>query len=94
MDSLQTIYLLENKKLLLIDSLGIYNVKSFKPEIILLRNSPKINLKRLIDSLQPELIISDGSNYKTYQERWSKTCDAKKIPFHQTGKKGAFIYIY
>ena len=93
-DSLQSIYLLNNKTLLVVDSLGIYNVKYFKPHIILLRNSPKINLKRLIDSLQPELIISDGSNFKSYQERWSKTCEAKKIPFHQTGKKGAFVYSY
>ena len=93
-DSLQSVYDINNKKLLVIDSLGIYNVKSFKPNIILLRNSPKINLKRLIDNLQPELIISDGSNYKTYQERWHKTCKAQKIPFHQTGKKGAFVYDY
>jgi len=93
-DGLQSIYIINNKNLLVVDSFGIYNVKSFKVDIILLRNSPKINLKRLIDSLQPELIISDGSNFKTYQERWSKTCDAKNIPFHQTGKKGAFIYNY
>ena len=93
-DSLQTIYSLNNKKLLIIDSMGIYNIKSFKPVIVLLRNSPKINLKRLIHSLQPELIISDGSNYKTYQERWSKTCETKKVPFHQTSKKGAYVYSY
>ena len=93
-DSLQSIYIINNKNLLVVDSFGIYNVRSFKVDIILLRNSPKINLKRLIDSLKPELIISDGSNYKTYQERWSKTCDAQKIPFHQTGKKGAYIYRY
>ena len=93
-DSLQTLYSLDNKTLFVIDSLGIYNVNSFKPEVILLRNSPKINLKRLIDSLKPELIISDGSNYKTYQERWLKTCETEKIPFHQTSKKGAFIIDY
>jgi competence protein ComEC len=93
-DSLQSIYLLNNKNLLVVDSLGIYKVKSFKASIVLLRNSPKINLKRLIDSLQPELIISDGSNFKTYQERWSVACEEQKIPFHQTGKKGAYVYVY
>ena len=94
LDSLKSIYKLNNKNLLVIDSLGIYNVKSFKPNIILLRNAPKINLRRLIDSLHPELIISDGSNYKTYQKRWSLTCETKKIPFHQTNKKGAFVLSY
>jgi competence protein ComEC len=38
------------------------------------------------------LIIADGSNYKSYQERWQQTCIAKKIPFHQTSKKGAYIF--
>ena len=94
LDSLKSIYKLNNKNLLVVDSLGIYNVKSFKPNIILLRNSPKINLRRLIDSLHPELIISDASNYKTYQKRWSLTCETKKIPFHQTDLKGAFVLSY
>jgi competence protein ComEC len=91
-DSIHSVYQLKTNKILVIDSIGIYNIKTFIPDIILLRNSPKINLKRLIDSLQPKLIISDGSNYKSYQERWAKTCKAQKIPFHQTSKKGAFIY--
>jgi competence protein ComEC len=93
-NSIESVYHQNNKNILVVDSLGIYNVKTFQPNIVLLRNSPKINLKRLIDSLQPELIISDGSNYKTYQERWLRTCTAQKIPFHQTGKKGAYIYSY
>lgn len=91
---LESVYDVYGKKLLVIDSLGIYNVKSFKPELVLLRNSPKINLKRLIDSLKPELIIADGSNYKSYVARWKKTCEVQKIPFHQTREKGAFIFKY
>lgn len=91
---LQSIYPLKSEKLLVIDSLGIYNVKSFRPEYILLRNSPRINLNRLIDSLNPKLIIVDGSNFKTYAERWKATCEQQKIPFHQTSEKGAFVYRY
>jgi competence protein ComEC len=93
-DSIQNIYQIGNKMLLVVDSLGIYKSLSFKPELILLRNSPKINLNRLIDCLQPELIICDGSNYTSYQNRWQATCEAKKIPFHKTSEKGAFIYKY
>jgi competence protein ComEC len=48
----------------------------------------------LNDSLHPELIICDGSNYKTYQERWKLTCEAKKIQFYQTSEKGAFFVNY
>ena len=93
-DSIKNIYTFDNHKLLVIDSLGIYKTTLFKPTIILLQHSPKINLERLIEQLQPQLIVSDGSNYKSYQERWKATCEAKKIPFHQTSKKGAFIYRY
>ena len=93
-DTLQTLYKIDNKFLLVVDSLGIYNFKSVHPQWVLLRQSPKINLNRLIDSLDPELIIWDGSNYKSYQERWKLTCQAKKIPFHQTSEKGAFVVHY
>lgn len=89
-DSIYNVYQTMNKTLLAIDSLGIYNI-SFKPDYILLRNSPKINLKRIIDSLKPELIIADGSNYKTYIKRWEATCLKEKVPFHQTSEKGAFV---
>lgn len=91
-DTLQTLYTLGSKHMLVIDSLGIYNIKTLQPDIILLRDSPKLNLTRLIDSVKPKLIIADGSNYKSYQERWRQTCTAKKIPFHQTSKKGAYIF--
>lgn len=93
-DSTQNVYLFNNRKLLVVDSLGVYNTNTFKPDMVLLQYSPKINLERLINTLQPDMIISDGSNYKSYQKRWAKTCEAKKIPFHQTSKKGAFIYCY
>ena len=93
-DSIQRLYKIDDKLLLVVDSLGIYTVKSVKPQWVFLRQSPKINLDRLIDSLQPEFIIWDGSNFKTYQDRWKLTCEAKKIPFHQTSEKGAFYFQY
>ena len=93
-DPLKNIHLLKSTKLLLVDSLGIYNVKSFKPDYILLRQSPKINLSRLIDSIKPKVIIADGSNYKSYLDYWETVCEKRKLPFHQTGKMGAYIINY
>ncbi|WP_431133921.1 ComEC/Rec2 family competence protein [Psychroserpens mesophilus] len=89
-DSLYDVYKTPHKTLLVIDSLSVYKV-SFKPDYILLRNSPRVNLKRVIDSLKPELIIADGSNYKSYIKRWKTTCLKEKLPFHQTNEKGAFV---
>ncbi|WP_299778026.1 ComEC/Rec2 family competence protein [uncultured Formosa sp.] len=91
-EPLKSVYSINNKTLLVIDSLGAYNVKSFKPHFVLLSHSPKINLTRLIDSINPKEIIADGSNYKSYIKQWEKTCKHKKIPFYQTGKKGAYIF--
>jgi len=85
------VYQFENKKILVIDSLGVYQIKKIKPEIVLLQQSPKINISRLIDSLQPKLIIADGSNYKTYVKKWKKTCEQKNTPFYNVSQKGAYI---
>lgn len=91
---MKPIYLLGEKTLLIIDSLGTYQVKRFKPDYVLLTQSPKININRLIDSLRPKYIIADGSNYKTYLKHWKATCRKRKVPFHQTGKQGAFSINY
>lgn len=63
---------------------------STKNSVILMRNSPKINLDQLIHSSQPKLIIADGSNYKSYIRRWKNSCIQAKIPFHATGEKGFY----
>ena len=89
-DSLKSVYSFKQKTIMIIDSLGIYKVKSFTPDYVLMCNSPKINLDRMIDSLHPKHIIADGSNYTSYVNRWKKTCLKRKLPFHHTGTKGAY----
>jgi len=77
------------KKILCIDSLGVYNPNQ-KPEVIVLTQSPKINLQRLISTVKPQQIIADGSNYKSYIKLWKLTCEQEKIPFHATAEKGFY----
>jgi len=89
-DRLQNVYRLNDGYLLRIDSLGVYQIPTLKPEYVLLTHSPKINLNRMIDSLQPKYIIADGSNYRSYVHRWKAAAQTKKIPFHYTGEKGFF----
>lgn len=77
------------QNVLVVDRLGIY--RGIEPvETVLLRQSPKIHLEALIDSIQPELIIADGSNYPSFIRRWEKTCAEKNIRFHATEKDGAY----
>lgn len=88
---IKNFYKIRNRFLLVIDSAGIYQLPKLKNNMILLRNSPQINLDRLIETLNPKIIISDGSNYKSYVKRWRETCQQEQVPFYYTGKKGAFV---
>ncbi|RMA66488.1 competence protein ComEC [Ulvibacter antarcticus] len=88
--SLPKVLKYNNQIILVLDSLGVYPKISEKP-IVILTSSPKLHLERLIDSLQPKLVVADGSNYTSYVNRWRKTCAQKKLPFHHTGNKGALI---
>ncbi|GGE99667.1 hypothetical protein GCM10011518_06350 [Flavobacterium limi] len=78
-----------NKKIFIIDSTGIYQ-KKFQPDILLLIQSPKINLDRILKSLHPKIIIADASNSYSIQKYWKATCLKQKIPFHATNEKGFY----
>ena len=81
-----------NKKIVLfIDTAGVYNLTDLQQPILVLRQSPKINIERLINRLQPTIIIADGSNYKSYVRRWKATCLKLQIPFWSTDELGAYI---
>jgi len=79
----------KQNKILVIDSLGV-SPKNQQPDIIILSQSPKINLERTIQNAKPKMIIADASNYRTYMERWKTTCIKEKIPFHSTVEKGFY----
>ena len=84
-----TVFKFRDQTILVLDSLGIYPTNT-SIDIVVLTHSPKVNLDRLIQRLKPTQILADGSNYRTYVDRWRATCKNKKLPFHHTGTKGAF----
>ncbi len=81
-----------NKNVLIIDSLGVYPTRETSVDYLILTQSPKLNLERVISSIQPKNIIVDGSNYTSYVNRWKETCLKQKLPFHATGEKGAYYF--
>ncbi len=83
-----TVYFKGNK-IRVLDSIAIYP-KNIKPDIILLTQSPKINIDRMLKNLKPKLVIADGSNYKSNLKLWQNSCEKQKIPFHATAEKGYF----
>ena len=78
-----------NKKIVIIDSLGMYP-RNVRPDIMLLRQSPRMNLDRVFLTCKPKLVIADASNYKSYSALWKSTCIKEKIPFHNTYEKGFY----
>jgi competence protein ComEC len=89
--SIQNVIQINKTKLLIIDEKCVFSIP-IKPDVILLTQSPKINLERLITELQPKLIIADGSNFKNLIEHWQKTCVQKNILFHSTSEKGYYKF--
>ncbi len=88
---LQNSYNLGIKKLYVMDSLGLFPLEK-EYDYVLLTQSPKVNLERLLASIQPKMILADGSNYPSYVKRWKQTCAEKAIPFHHTGEKGFYVF--
>ncbi len=62
-----------------------------KNVIVLLSNSPKINLERFLENNAPKIIIADGSNYRNFVQNWQQTCNKRKTPFYSTEQNGAYI---
>jgi competence protein ComEC len=82
-------FMFNGQSFVIIDSTSVYP-KLHPIDYLVLTESPKIHLERVLDSLQPRQVIADGSNYTSYVNRWRATCLKRKIPFHHTGEKGAF----
>ncbi|SHI49516.1 ComEC/Rec2 family competence protein [Flavobacterium terrae] len=88
-ENLKNFYYFDDKKIVVLDS-NIPHETIKASEVIILRNSPKINLERLLENSNPKIIIADGSNYKSYIKLWAETCRNKNIPFHSTYEKGYY----
>jgi len=83
-------YQWEESRLYLVD--GKLPIPSFSDDTVylLLVNSPRIHLGRILEASHPVEVIADGSNYPSFVARWRASCEALNIPFHYTAKKGAY----
>lgn len=86
---MQNVLSFRQKRILIVDSVGIYQTK-LKPNVVILTQNSKINLERLIKTSQPMLIIADRSNFKNYIRSWKRTCQKANIPFHAIAEKGYY----
>ncbi|MEN2414147.1 ComEC/Rec2 family competence protein [Flavobacterium mesophilum] len=88
-NQIKNVLFYNGKKIFIIDSSGIYKNK-IQPDILLLTQSPKINLDRVLQEIHPRIIIADASNSNTIQKKWKRSCLKKNIPFHATAEKGYY----
>lgn len=86
---LENTLVFDNKKILIIDSLGVYPEKA-NPDIVVISQSPKLNLDRMLQTIKPKIIIADRSNFKSYILLWEETCKKNKILFHNINEKGFY----
>ena len=88
---LNNVMLINNKKVFILDSTTMY-ASNIKPDILIITQSAKINLERLLKVWKPKQIVVDGSNFKSYMKLWEATCIKEKIPFHNTNEKGFYKF--
>lgn len=86
---LENVLFFKNKKIIIVDENGIYNISS-KPDVVVIRQNARINIERLILTSKPKIIIADKSNSYTSIKRWKAACIKYKIPFHAIGEKGFY----
>ena len=77
------------KRIFILDSTK-KRIPNLHPDILILTQSTKVNLDRILKELQPQIVVADGSNYKNIQLSWKKSCAKQKIPFHMTREKGYY----
>jgi competence protein ComEC len=86
---LQNLLYFKQQKMLIIDSSCVYT-KGIHPDVLVIIQSPKLNMQRLLKTYKPKEIVVDGSNFKSYIRLWEATCRKEKIPFHYTNEKGFY----
>ena len=89
MNNPSNVYYFKGKKILVLDSSSVY-LNNYKPDILILTQSPKVSLERIFKSWKPQQVVVDASNFKSYVKIWEATCKKEKIPFHATAEKGFY----
>ncbi|QBA65010.1 ComEC/Rec2 family competence protein [Muriicola soli] len=72
-----------------IDSAGILPEVFGNLRGLILTQSPKVHLGRILEQSCPERVIADGSNFPDEIKRWKRTCRTYGIPFYSTAEEGA-----
>ena len=76
-----------DQSILIIDSL-IYDYSGVKADVVVLKDNPKINLERVIETTSCKQVIFHPSNKQWRRRLWKDFLDKKNIPYHDMREKG------
>ncbi|HLW14540.1 MAG TPA: ComEC/Rec2 family competence protein [Flavobacteriaceae bacterium] len=88
---LPRLFKLGQQTYLQVDSTAVYPDSVPEGSIVILQQSSRINLDKLLNDVSPKLLIADGSNYPSSVRRWQETCIKTKTPLIYTADKGAIL---
>jgi competence protein ComEC len=87
------VYALQNKKLMIMDS-TVY----FKPiehkiniDVLVISRNIRINMKELLSTIEPKLIVFDASNSLWKITKWKKECEALNLRCFSIKDQGALV---
>ncbi|MCV6628617.1 MAG: ComEC family competence protein [Flavobacteriaceae bacterium] len=86
---LQNRYDYRGKCILRIGRSDVVNYPLGKVDVLWLTENAKVHLERLLKWYRPNLVVADGSNFPDVVERWRRSCEKAKLPFHNTAEMGA-----
>lgn len=70
------------------DSPGL---RKHPPDLIWLRQNPRVSVRQLASLMEIKQVVVDGSNSFRNREEWEKECRELNISIHRTDLSGAFV---
>jgi len=86
-------YQFYNKKILIIDSAGLFLPSSPKTALdyVVISKNPKIKIGDIAQTFNCDQYIFDASNSLWKIEQWKKECEELHLQFHSVSEQGAFV---
>jgi len=82
------IFDISGKKYFLIKESFPDSLLFFKTDVLILQNSPHINLDLWLNRLKPQEVVSAGNNYNYLKRRWEESCRKRGIEYTDLTREG------
>lgn len=79
------------KMLILKNDIEPFLDSPLKPDILIISANPKLKLSKLLNVVQPQIIVADATNSNRKISLWQKEADSLHLQFHAVANEGAFI---